>query len=765
MEKKKGKRGLLKELEMIAYFRRYSIFYRFFALILFMVIVLIVSFSLYISKVIESGAREQYDQANEQMLIRAVNQMDNSLFFLEQILFVAGNNKYVVDAAIRPGLTYDERNRNVVSFLKEIRRNNQFISGVWLYERTNETVLCADGTVMSLSEYSYEGALDGILRETEDGEDIVVIRNTAKNRSMLVSREGAMYVVFESLQSKDGPFLSKLIAKLNVEYLFQDAMEEISAANCGLITLDWRGENIFSNEKSWNLPNRGQSIIHASSYTGWSYEMYPEAYEGNGWIFYLRQILPFLVVATLASLIFALVVAEKIYAPISRLTKHFSQGNGKILSPGFQGDKNNEIGFLHQAYTEILQDKEKADVLLLDIRPDLERKLFLSMIHGSEYTELQLEQRLRDIRSEFQVQANYRVMLICFLDLDEREDMASYLSMRDLEQGIAELFPREEGQLLHMQRNDTIILVMQYPREYSVARINSVQLYFEEQMRQMLRMRKVEVTVASGRVCRSLKDMPLSYEEASDHLRRQIYFQNDGTPEPVFGDTVQDYFLQQLTQLSDHLSKSHMGEAEDQLKKILAEFREREVDFSFRKYYYEQLLDHLVEKSMQFYGEQNCFSTEEYQEIYRKLQKLTDEEELAGYGEQVLGQQFAFIRTQSLRRQNRIVAKAREYIDENYDRGDLSIQLIAESIGINASYLSNLFATCTGENLVSYINEYRINVAIHLLLNTTISIKEIGYKTGFNTAQNFNRVFKRVTGRTPSKYREQRLEESSREHR
>ncbi len=760
MKKKNRKKGLFKDLEMIAYFRRYSIFYRFFALILIMVIVLIVSFSLYISKVIESGAREQYERANEQMLIRAVNQMDNSLFFLEQILFVAGNIKYVVDAAIRPGLGYAERNRNVVSFLREISRNNQFISGVWLYERTNETVLSADGTVMSLSDYSYEGVLDGILRQAEDGENVIVIRNTGKNRSMLVSREGSMYMVFASLQAKDGPYLSKLIAKLNVEYLFRDAMKEITEANYGLMSLDRSEESIFSNEKGLNLPHRGGEISHVSTYTGWEYRMYPEAYQGKGWFFYLGQIFPFLVVATLASLVFALVVAEKIYAPISRLTKHFSQGNGKYL-PLRQGSKDNEIGFLHQAYTEILQDKEKADVLLLDIRPDLEQKLFLSMIHGTEYTEAQLEQRLRDIRSEFQVEANYRVMMICFLDLDEMEDMASYLSIRELEQDIGELFPREHGQLLYIQRNNTGILITQYPREYSVARINSIQLYFEEQMRQMLCKRKVEVAVASGRVCRSLKDMPLSYEEASDRLRRQIYFQNDSLTEPeepVFGDTVQEYFLQQLTQLSDQLSKNRMGEAEEQLEKILREFGEREVDFSFRKYYYEQLLDHLVERSMQFYGEQNCFSTEEYQEIYRRLQKLTDREELTGYGEQVLRQQFGFIRNQSLRRQNRIVAKAKEYIDENYDRGDLSIQLIAESIGINASYLSNLFATCTGENLVSYINEYRINRAIHLLLNTTISIKEIGYKTGFNTAQNFNRVFKRITGRTPSKYREQRPE-------
>ena len=98
--------------------------------------------------------------------------------------------------------------------------------------------------------------------------------------------------------------------------------------------------------------------------------------------------------------------------------------------------------------------------------------------------------------------------------------------------------------------------------------------------------------------------------------------------------------------------------------------------------------------------------------------------------------------------------RAKEYISENYENGDLSTQMIADSIGITPAYLSNLFTRQMDESLNTYINKYRVNIAISLLKNTSISIKEIGFRTGFNTAQNFNRVFKRVTGETPGQYRE-----------
>ena len=81
---------------------------------------LILISSFYISDLINENNRARNERLNQQILERTVNQIDNSLSFLDQILQVAGNNKYIIDAIIRPNPIYADRNQDVVSFLKEI---------------------------------------------------------------------------------------------------------------------------------------------------------------------------------------------------------------------------------------------------------------------------------------------------------------------------------------------------------------------------------------------------------------------------------------------------------------------------------------------------------------------------------------------------------------------------------------------------------------------------------------------------------------------
>jgi putative ABC transport system permease protein len=60
------------------------------------------------------------------------------------------------------------------------------------------------------------------------------------------------------------------------------------------------------------------------------------------------------------------------------------------------------------------------------------------------------------------------------------------------------------------------------------------------------------------------------------------------------------------------------------------------------------------------------------------------------------------------------------------------------------------------KNFATYVNEYRIKEAIRLLSensNDTISYQNVAFDVGFNDQRNFNRVFKKMTGLTPSEFR------------
>ena len=53
----------------------------------------------------------------------------------------------------------------------------------------------------------------------------------------------------------------------------------------------------------------------------------------------------------------------------------------------------------------------------------------------------------------------------------------------------------------------------------------------------------------------------------------------------------------------------------------------------------------------------------------------------------------------------------------------------------------------------AYLNEYRVNKARQLILDPRLSLKDIGAAVGYSDANYFTRVFKRLTGQTPSEYR------------
>lgn len=90
------------------------------------------------------------------------------------------------------------------------------------------------------------------------------------------------------------------------------------------------------------------------------------------------------------------------------------------------------------------------------------------------------------------------------------------------------------------------------------------------------------------------------------------------------------------------------------------------------------------------------------------------------------------------------------YITEHLHE-DLSMKQIAMHYHLSVRNLSRLF-NASGIHYSSYVNHLRITRAIELLTDGDNTMQEIAYKVGFNTPNNFNRVFKQITGKSPKAY-------------
>lgn len=107
-------------------------------------------------------------------------------------------------------------------------------------------------------------------------------------------------------------------------------------------------------------------------------------------------------------------------------------------------------------------------------------------------------------------------------------------------------------------------------------------------------------------------------------------------------------------------------------------------------------------------------------------------------------------RTPSARKK---IEAAKEFINQNYADFDLSLNLVAEAVGMNASYLSNIFKKEQGCSLSKYITTIRLEAAQKLILQYPQKpLLEIAEAVGYSDAYYFSKSFKNVYGVTPSRY-------------
>ena len=96
--------------------------------------------------------------------------------------------------------------------------------------------------------------------------------------------------------------------------------------------------------------------------------------------------------------------------------------------------------------------------------------------------------------------------------------------------------------------------------------------------------------------------------------------------------------------------------------------------------------------------------------------------------------------------------KACGYIDRNIHE-TIRVPELAAYTGINKSYLQSLFSRILGCSIIEYINKKRLEEAAFLLINSSMSITDIAFSSGYNSRQHFAHTFEKYYGTGPLSYR------------
>lgn len=134
------------------------------------------------------------------------------------------------------------------------------------------------------------------------------------------------------------------------------------------------------------------------------------------------------------------------------------------------------------------------------------------------------------------------------------------------------------------------------------------------------------------------------------------------------------------------------------------------------------------------------------------LLKPVDRIELAKVLESIFPKEGNPVPDTDAEESSQIVRDVKRLVAENL-ASELSLQGLADRIRINSQYLSRVFKDQTGENLSRYIARLRVEKARHLLETTHLKVYEIAELCGFGNEKRFLAVFKEISGKTPSSFR------------
>jgi len=107
---------------------------------------------------------------------------------------------------------------------------------------------------------------------------------------------------------------------------------------------------------------------------------------------------------------------------------------------------------------------------------------------------------------------------------------------------------------------------------------------------------------------------------------------------------------------------------------------------------------------------------------------------------------------QAANREKPAIASAKQFIREHYTE-QLSLHKVSSNVNMSPFYFSKQFRKASGFSFTEFISRTRIEKAKDFMLNPNLRISEIGFETGFQSLTHFNRVFRKITGQSPTEYR------------
>ncbi|RXZ81291.1 AraC family transcriptional regulator [Paenibacillaceae bacterium] len=574
-----------------------------------------------------------------------------------------------------------------------------------------------------------------------------LIRNTAEmdeGETFVIDREGV--VVLHSDQSKLGKDISEF------PYIHR-------------IMNDAEGSGQFSNY----VEQTASSVFYTTSnYTNWHIvRVVPEAQIMKPLNSIRNGLLVLAVVLFVVAAGSAAMVGRWTFKPVNRfiqtMTRHLTTHPKATTARKY----TDEFQYFESTVQDILQDREQLHKQVIESKPLIKWQLL---------TEL-----LSEKRKNFAVLQPYMDMLgirlhsdhfiVMSVEFDNKHEIAS---PRDLQLyayalcNVAEELMNAESRGIAVEINSgKCAVIMSFGgedgddperhmmRAVAVADLmkDFVQEYFGR-----------TITIGIGDAVESIDDIHLSYKQSREVLRYKLVMGSNSiiTKEDVSSDQSPQFY--KLFAMTDGIVASVKLLDTDKMKlqvhRWFDSFTEHNVPPEMITQLIVQCLMKAATTAVEIGVDPEGMFPEQY--MVEMLNQYEQLHHLEAFTVQALGSFIERIKEKrSSRERNDVIDNVMLYIQMHYMRSDLSLNLLASEFHLSVSHLSKLFKEQEECNFIDYLMDTRMNKAKQLLQETEEKIRDIAEQVGYTNVNSFVRIFKKMTGLTPTEFRERARQEKA----
>jgi len=246
------------------------------------------------------------------------------------------------------------------------------------------------------------------------------------------------------------------------------------------------------------------------------------------------------------------------------------------------------------------------------------------------------------------------------------------------------------------------------------------------------------ITVGVGAIQNGISSLKASYVTAR-HALEYSFYQKDAVLFTDYGTTTIHQMPEKAADFADNLGRwitdGETSTIATQFSEVLVAIYATQVQPDAVRQWLESVDQKVnIEREAGFY--QGIKKIEDIEKV--KLAYLHKAEEL--------------LAKEAIEIEHPAIRQAIRYIQQNYTK-PLSLVDVAEVVHLNPAYLSSLFKKNMGNNFSEYLLECRISRMKKLILMTNERLKDIAFQAGFQDYRHFCKLFKSMTGASPSSYR------------